>query len=211
MCPLPAPVPAVLRGSLHSEDVSISLQALWLLCGIGAVVFSTGAAVPRRLAGVVAGFGLTSWLLRAGVPDPASVAGFAALVAGCKIYRPAWITLPAFCGGLLAAVLGVLLREQGLPSPYALLLCAAIPAVSIALASRSSNFAPESMQEEGVLLMLALGLGAAVGPALIEGWRSAGAMNVAAEATNNIMPAWVLSVAAASTFIGAAWSLWRHR
>lgn len=211
MCPSRGLFPAGLRGSLHSEDVSLSLQALWLLCGIGAVVFSTGPVAPRRLTAIGVGFGLTAWILRDGVPDPATVAGFAALVAGCKIYRPSWTTLPAFCGGLLAAVLAVLLRDQGLSAPLALVLAAAIPALSVGLASRSSKFAPEDMLEEGVLLMLVLGLGAAVGPALLEGWRSAGAMNVAAEAANHVMPAWVLSVAAASILLGGVWSMWRHR
>ncbi|MEO5923171.1 MAG: hypothetical protein ABIR70_05020 [Bryobacteraceae bacterium] len=191
--------------------MSLALQALWLLAGIGAVVFSTGAAVPRRVAGVAVGFGLSAWLLWDGVPDAATVAGFAALVAGFKLYRPGWVTLPAFCGGLLAAVLGALLAADGVPNWIAWFCAAIVPLVSIALASRNSNFAPESVQEEGMLLMLALGLGAAVGPALVDGWRSAGAMNIAGETANNAFPAWVISAAGASTLIGGAWSLWRHR
>ncbi|MEO8098265.1 MAG: hypothetical protein ABI811_11240 [Acidobacteriota bacterium] len=191
--------------------MSASLQALWLLCGIGAVVFSTGSAVLRRMGAVTLGFGLTAWVLRGNIPDPASVAGFAALVAGLRLYRPSWIILPSCCGGLLAAVLATLLTAQGTSAPLALTLAALIPILSIALATRNPSFAPESMLEEGMLLMLALGLGAAVGPAILDGWHSAGALNVAAERTDRSMPAWVLSTAGGSAVMGGAWSLWRHR
>jgi hypothetical protein len=67
------------------------------------------------------------------------------------------------------------------------------------------------MVEEGVLLVLALGLFAAVGPAIIDGWQSAGSLNQAAEAANRVMPVWVLGTAGASLFVGGLWSLWRHK
>ena len=199
-----------MHGSLHSEDVSISLQALWLLCGVGAVVFSAGAPGWRQIGALVSAFGLTAWLFRGGVPDAASVAGLAAVVAGCKLYRPAWKTLPAFAAGLLAGVLGLLLEFQGSPRFLALALAASIPAATVWL-SRGPNFAPEIIVEEGMLMVLILGLGAAVGPAILEGWRSAGALNIAPGAENLHFPEWVLTVAAGSTLIGGAWSVWRHR
>jgi hypothetical protein len=201
-----------LHGSLDSEDVSISQQAVWLLCGMGAVVFSTGFPWDvRRLAGLVAGFGLMAWLLRGGnVPDSAAVAGFAAMVAGAKLYKPHWTTLPAFCGGVLAASLGAFVASQGVMAPAAFGLAALLPVIALLL-SRGRAFAPESMVEEGVLLVLALGLGAAVGPAVIEGWQSAGSLNQAAQAANRAMPVWVIWAAGTSILIGGLWSLWRHK
>jgi hypothetical protein len=178
---------------------------------MGAVVFSTGRSEVRRLAGLVAGFGLMTWLLRGGnVPDPAAIAGFAAIVAGARLYRPGWVMLPAFCGGVLAASLGAFVATQGVPAALAFGLAALIPVVALVL-SRSRAFATESMVEEGVLLVLALGLGSAVGPAVIDGWQSAGSMNQTADAANRTMPLWVLWTAGTSILIGGAWSLWRHR
>jgi hypothetical protein len=191
--------------------VSIAIQAVWLLCGIAAAVFSTGAAQPRRIVVIVAGFGLAGWLFRGGYPpDTATVAGLAAIVAGCGIYRPGWLTLPAFFGGFFAAVLAALLETQGVPEPIALLSSALIPCASVALASRRSAFAPAGVLEEGRLLVLAFGLGSAVVPAILDGWRSAGALN-GAIAANQAMPAWVLSVTGVSILIGCAWSIWRHQ
>lgn len=178
---------------------------------MGAVVFSTGAIEVRRLAGIVVGFSLTAWLLRGGnVPDPAAVAGFVALVASAKLYRPAWMTLPAFCGGVLAASLGSYIASHGVLAPAAFGGAALIPVFTLVL-SRHKDFASEATLEEGVLLVLALGLGAAVGPAIIDGWQSAGSLNQAAEAASHAMPVWVVSAVGTSLFIGGLWSLWRHR
>jgi hypothetical protein len=178
---------------------------------MGAVVFSTGVAEVRKLVGLIAGFGLTAWLLRGGnVPDAAVLAGLTAVVAGAKLYWPAWTTLPAFCGGLLAASLGSFVAAQRVMTPVAFGLAALLPVLALVL-SRSRQFASEWMLEEGVLLVLALGLGAAVGPAIIDGWQSAGALNQAAEAANRVMPVWVLGTVGASILLGGLWSLWRHK
>lgn len=186
------------------------MQALWLVCGIGAAVFAAGPAGVARMAAVVAGFGLAAW---AGTADAATVAGFAAVVAGCGVFRPAWTTLPAFAAGVLAGTLGGLLASQGVPSPVALIAAALVPGATMALAGQG-GFAPERVREEGMLLMLALGLGAAVGPAVLDGWRSAGSMNIAGNAAGEAaqaMPGWVVSVTGASVLLGGAWSLWRHQ
>jgi hypothetical protein len=185
---------------------------LWLLCGIGAVVFSTSGPSIRQVAATACAFAATSWLLRGGaVPDAASVAGLAAIVAGLRVYRPAWVTLASLCGGMLAGVLAALLESQGI-APLAALLCgAALPAASIALSARKPGFAPGTILEEGTLVVLVLGLAAAVGPAILDGWQSARVLNSASGAANQALPGWVLSMAVVSLFLGGAWSLWRHR
>lgn len=219
MYPLRRAGSRVLHGSLHLQGVSISQQAVWLVCGMGAVVFSTGAAEVRRVAGLIAGFALLAWLLRGGnVPDAAAIAGVAAVVAGAKLYKPKWAILPSFCGGLLAASLGAFVANQGVAPTVAFGSAALLPVAALVL-SRGRAFASESMIEEGVLLVLALGLFAAVGPAIIDGWQSAGSLNQAAEAANRVMPIWVLGMVGASLLIGGLWSLflsdlwsqWRHK
>jgi hypothetical protein len=179
---------------------------------MGAVVFSTGFPWGvRRVAGLVVGFVLMAWLLRGGnVPEAAALAGLTAVVAGAKLYKPHWTTLPAFCGGVLAASLGAFVASQGVMAPIAFGLAALLPVIALLL-SRGRGFATESMIEEGVLLVLALGLGAAVGPALIDGWQSAGALNQAAQVANRVMPVWVIWAAGTSILIGGVWSLWRHK
>ncbi len=172
---------------------------------MGAAVFSAGAAKPSRLIALAAGFGIAAWVFRGGYPpDAATVAGIAAIIAGCGIYRPGWIALPAFFGGALAAILGALVASQGVTEPLALVVAASIPVAALAVS------APAPVLEEGRLLILALGLGAAVVPAILDGWRSAGAMN-GTLASDQVMPVWVLSVAIVSVLIGGAWSVWRHQ
>ncbi|MEI9812293.1 MAG: hypothetical protein WDO18_06310 [Acidobacteriota bacterium] len=144
-------------------------------------------------------------------PTLRRVAGFTAIVAGCKLYRPHWTTLPAFCGGVLAAVLGGSLANQGVVTPVAFAAAWVIPILAVVLSDRVAGFAPVAILEEGVLLTLAVSLGAAVGPAILDGWQSAGSLNNVAEAANRAMPVWVLATAGASLLIGGAWSLWRHR
>lgn len=191
--------------------MSISEQALWFVCGIGAVVFSAGLPSWRRATAILAGFVLSFSLLRNGaVPDAAPVAGLAALIAGVKLYRPHWTALPAVCGGLLAGALGGLLVSEGISPIAAWPVAAAIPAVTLLL-SRDSRFAPDAVIEEGVLLLLLLALGAAAGPAILDGWQSAGSLNAMPEAANLALPAWVLIVVGTSIGIGGMWSAWRHR
>jgi hypothetical protein len=178
---------------------------------MGAAVFSTGPARPHRILGLASGFGLAAWLFRGGYPpDAAAIAGLAAIVAGVGIYRPSWVSFPAFFGGFFTAILAALLETQGVGESVALGCSALIPCASVALASRRSVFAPAAVLEEGRLLVLAMGLGSAVVPAILDGWRSAGALN-GTIAANQIMPAWVLSVTGLSVLVGGVWSIWRHQ
>jgi hypothetical protein len=159
----------------------------------------------------IVGFLGATRLLGDRIVEPAAVAVLAAAVAGARVYRPEWIMLPAVCGGILAGVLTGLMRSQGVPAWVALIAAAAIPAVALILTARNAKFAPAPIVEEGTLLVLALGLATAIGPAIQDGWRSAEALNARPETATGVFPAWVVAAGSASIAIGGLWSAWRHR
>jgi hypothetical protein len=187
-------------------------HALWLLCAVGSVIFAA-QGTKRSILGLAVGFAAAaSWVHPGRLPDVAWIAGVTALAAGLTLFRPALVDLGAVWGGALAGILVSLLRVEGIPAVPALILSAALPSVSAFLALRRSDFAPKAMREEALLLLLALGAGAAMAPQIVAGWQSAGSLNVGpGQNAANSMPAWVLLLGGMSVALGGLFSLWRHR
>jgi hypothetical protein len=135
--------------------------------------------------------------------------------AGWRIYRPEESTsaklFGGFAGGVLAGVLAILLKAEGAPALLGWSAVGILLAATALLAARNANFAPGEVLEESHLLILALAFASAVIPALADGWRSAGALNAAAEAAAATLPAWVFLATTLFVFFGGLWSLWRHR
>jgi hypothetical protein len=192
--------------------VPLNIQALWILCALGAAVFAAGAAKWRNIMGLLIGFGAATALFRGGLlPEPGWVGGLVAMVAGLALYRPRWAFAGSLCGGFLAGLLGALMQFLGLGLAPSLALAAVVPAVSLWFA-RKPGFAPLAIREEALVLMLALGFGAAVVPAVVEGWRSAAALNTTVRNGAQLaIPVWALALSGASMLLGGAWSVWRHR
>jgi hypothetical protein len=80
------------------------------------------------------------------------------------------------------------------------------------LARTCPHFSPEAIREEALLIVCTLGLGVAVLPSVLDGWQAAANLNTGIEnAAQQAIPAWVLSVVATSTLLGAAYALWSRR
>ncbi|MES1255234.1 MAG: hypothetical protein ABUS56_06495 [Acidobacteriota bacterium] len=199
-------------------------QALWLLCSLGATVFAA-AASARWLAWLLIALGfVAASTLSAAVPD-ASVAGsVAALVATALLARAdagrllGGLVMPAaaVCAGVLAAWSGALLHANGVPRAGALAVGAAWPTLSACLVATRRDFAPQAIREEALLLVSGAGLGVAMVPHLVEGWRSAVALNVQPLADGAVLavPAWTLLVVTGALGVGgmsALFSRWRSR
>ena len=187
-------------------------HALWLLCAVGSVIFAA-QDTRRSVFGLALGFAAAAgWVHPGRLPDVAWIAGLTALAAGLALFRPALIDLGSVWGGALAGILVSLLRVEGIPAVPALIVSAALPSVSAFLALRRSDFAPLAMREEALLLLLALGAGAAMAPSILAGWQSAGALNMSlGQAAHNSIPVWVVSIGGMSVALGGLFSLWRHR
>ena len=85
-------------------------------------------------------------------------------------------------------------------------------AVTVWFAKTRPGFSPETLREEALLIVSMLGLAVAVLPSVLDGWQAAANLNVRAESiARDAIPAWVLSVVATSTLLGAAYALWSRR
>ncbi len=199
-------------------QVSLFFHALWILCGLAAVVLTAEPAArwPGRVA-LAAGF--ASGLALAfpdRPPEPVWVGGLVAVAAALVLFRPAAGPLAAVVGGTVAAVWGVLLHLQGTPLALAMPVAAAVPMASEILAARHRAFAPEALRDEALLVLIALGLLVAMAPGAVAGWQSAEALN--ADAASNSMnaarqaiPAWTLVTTLAATCLGGAYAMWMRR
>ena len=190
------------------------VQLLWFSSVIGGVALAAAAAGKRRSFGVVlAGFLAAAYLFRDGrVPEPGFVGVIAVVAAGVQLLRPAYTDASAACAGILAAASGAVLESYGVASPIALLAAVLPGMLALWWSHRNPKFAPVAMREEALLMVMLLGLGTAVVPAVVDGWRSASALSSApAEAAGRAMPAWVLVLSGTAAMVGGVWSLWRHR
>ncbi len=185
-------------------------HALGLLCVLASVVFAAGitrrwqdfVALPAGLAVAVL------WL----PPEPAVVGGLVALVTLSQLGRPGWRLAGAVGAGALAGLWTVWLRGWGLPTLPALIVSAAVPAVSAWLSLREASFAPVRIREDALFAVGALGLVVAVGPTVMAGWSSAAALNVSRGGAGAIGPGpWLFIAGAGFMLIGGVHSLWRRR
>lgn len=195
--------------------MNLLFTALLMIGALGAAVFAATANVKREALGTLAlGFVLATIFIRPEVlPDPRWTGCIVAGVAVLHIFRPHLRWPALLCGGALAGFWSALLQIQGLGRGPSLAIAAAIPAVAAGLALWRRDFAPESLREEAMLVMVVLGLMVAMIPEISEGWRSALALNRADEnaQANQVMSGWVLVLSAASVVLGGLYSLLRRR
>jgi hypothetical protein len=192
----------------------VPVQLLWFTSVIGSVACAAAVAGKRRSVGVVlAGFLVGAYLFRDGrVPEPGFVGVIAAVAAGLQLFRPAYTDVGAACAGILAATSGAVLESFGAATPIAWIATVAPALLALVWSHRNPKFAPAAMREEALLMVMLLGLGTAVVPEVVDGWRSASALSSApSEAAGRAMPAWVLLISGTAALLGGVWSLWRHR
>lgn len=189
-------------------------HALWMLCAFGTTVFATASARTRlALPALMLGFLVSAvWVRPERLPDAVWVGGLVALVAVLQLVRPGRAdVLTIASSGALAGVWISLLEIQGLPSALALAIGAALPVASAVLTARRPAFAPVALGEEALLVVLALGAVVATVPSVLEGWRSAVALNVTDRSgSNTLVPIWTLWFLGTSVTLGGVYSLWRR-
>jgi hypothetical protein len=192
----------------------VPIQLLWFFSVMGSVALAAVVAGKRRSLGMIlAGFLSGAFLFWDGrVPEPGFVGVIAAVAAGLQLFWPSNIDASAATAGILAAAWGAVLQSYGVVAPVALAAAVVPPMLALLWSHRNPSFAPQPMREEALLMVMLLGLGTAVVPAVTDGWRSASALSSAAsEAANRVMPVWVLLLSGTAAVLGGVWSLWRHR
>lgn len=189
-------------------------HALWMLCALGTTVFATASTRTRlALPALMLGFLVSAvWVRPERLPDAVWVGGLVALVAVLQLVRPDRAdVLTMISSGVLAGVWISLLEIQGLPRALAWAIGGALPVVSAALTARRPAFAPAALREEALLVVLALGAVVATVPSVLEGWRSAVALNVTDKSgPNALVPMWTLWFLGTSVALGGVYSLWRR-
>lgn len=192
--------------------MTVIVHALWMLCALGAATFAAAAA-PRRPWHVALAIGFLAVVMLPGAsPDP-EVAGLcAALSAIVYLFRPRYAWLGFVLGGAVAGMLVQVFALLGGPVAVTAPLVAVSLAATVWLARTRPHFAPEALREEALLIVCMLGLGVAVLPSVLDGWQAAANLNARMEnVAQQAIPAWVLSVVATSTLLGAAYALWSRR
>lgn len=192
--------------------MTLTVHVVGLLSLLGAVVFGAAGvprgAVPRR--GIwffpAAGF-LVAWPVASGIggADSMAVGGTATAIAlAALLWRPP-LYVASFASGAAAALWSRYLEVLGLPVWIAVPAAAAMPAVAVWLSAVRPVFAPPRLREEGLLLVVALGLAVAFLPELVAGWQSAAALNTGSlwdPSTVAEPAAWALVAAAAAAVAG---------
>jgi hypothetical protein len=194
--------------------VSPIFHALWLLCGLGAVVFaSLFRASWFNLAGIACGFLVAAvGTTPTRIPEPAWIGILTMAVVILMLARPSWSLPAAAMSGILAGCLATLLRAQSVPSTIAWLLGVAILVPALWISARRKDFAPTSIRDVALLAIAIWSILLAAAPAISAGWQSAAALNVSDKsATQNSMPAWVLLLGIASLAIGGLHTFWMRR
>lgn len=186
------------------------LQALGLVCGLGAAVFSADAA-KRRLdvaIALLAFAGTMAWSGFGRVPSFGMVGLVAAAAAAARIFRPGWPGVSGAVAGFLAAVWISLLDNQGIGPGIAVAMGAGVPAAAAVLARRRSRFAPETLVEDAVLAVGGLALIVAAGPTIADGLGTAGAINLPYNSRAGTLPALFVVMTALAAAAGGGYTLW---
>lgn len=154
--------------------------AIEQLCGLAAVVFATASRGTRGAAllsaGFICGLGLP-------VPSPGWTGAFVAAIAVLvlmDLHSPTTAFASPLASGLTGGLCAQMLAGHGMATWLAWPLAAGFVAASAIASQRKPRFARREIREDALAALAALGLFVAAAPSVAAGWRTAGAMNLAA-------------------------------
>jgi hypothetical protein len=188
-----------------------------MLSGLGTAVLATCVRSRTAWLALAAGFATTAaWTIQSGrLPDASWIGCVVALIAAWQLVRPdsaVAATVAAAGAGALAAIWGSVLQLEAIPRVAALLIGAGTMISTAWLANHRRSFAPPALREEGLLIILAMGVIVGTAPTVAQGWRSAVALNITdtAAAPGQVVSGWTLAFIGASVALGGLWSMWRR-
>jgi hypothetical protein len=194
-------------------QLNLFFHSLAMLCSLASVAFATADVRLRGHLAVVVGFVVTATAVAPGqLPDPVWVGSGVAAIAVAGLARPGYATLVAAGGGALAGIWMAMLRVEGLPVSAAASVAGGLPALAAILSRRRPHFAPTSLREEALLLVLVLGIGVAAAPGVAAGWQSGVTLNLQQkEVASQAVPAWTLLLTLGAATIGGLYTTWMRR
>ena len=201
--------------------MTLTVHVLGLLSVLGAAVFGAagvprGAVPGRRIWFFPAAGFLVIWPVASGIgaADPMAVGVTATAIALAALLGRPPLYVASFASGAAAALWSRYLEVLGLPVWITVPVAAAMPAVAVWLSVVRPVFAPPRLREEGLLLVVALGLAVAFLPELVVGWQSASVLNTGSlrDPSTVAQPAaWALVAAAAAAVAGGFVAARRRR
>ena len=159
---------------------------------------------------MAAGFIAAAFWFRTVAVDSSPVAGVTCVAAACVVFRPQLSVVPSAVAGLLGGAWLSILWTQGIPVPAATAAAIALPAASAWLSARQPSFAPPLLREEAAMFVLVLAAIVAAAPAILDGWRSAIALNIQTAAPHIAMPSWTGVLAGSAIGLGGVFAVWRR-
>lgn len=191
----------------------MELNAAGILAALAAAVFAAQswrnrASVALLLvsfAGTVVAFAGSRFF------DAATLGYCIVGAAVASLARPRWWLLPPVAAGICGAAWVSILGGQGLPWAPAIVIAAAVLAAS-AGGARRRGFLSNEVRDEALVIVAAFALLLAVGPAVVDGWRSS--ITLAAEPLGAAGPEfgpWLGAIVAVSLLLGGAYSIWKRR
>jgi hypothetical protein len=196
----------------RADEIIVSplFHALWMLCGLGTVVFAASIQQSRYNLGVMfASFIATAiWIGPNRIPELTWVAVLTGGIAVARLSKPAWMLPAALASGALAGVLAGLFQTQSIPRAASWLIPAVILVLTLVSARHLPDFAPRPMRDHALTGLAAWGLVLAAAPTISAGWKSARALNVVEKVNPNAaMPGWVALLGSACLAMGAVWAI----
>ena len=193
--------------------MTLFFHLVWMLCGLGTVVFAAAAARDgRRSLGLGAGFVAGVVLARSGPPDPSLAGGLALAAVAILLFKPHYGIAATALGGTLAGLWSALLQGQGLPFIAAPLVVAALIAVSVWLGRSRPVFAPDRLVDEGLLAVGALAIVAVTLPSILDGWQTAVALAATSTRPATVdLPLWTAALILTCTSLGGLYAAWSRR
>ncbi len=190
------------------------LHAAGVLAALAATVFAAQSASGRAALFLLSGgFTAVAAAFLVLAPLDASTLGFCIVAAAVTaLARPRWRLLPPIAAGVFAAAWISILEAQGLPWLPGALAAGTLLAVGVGLAARRRGFIQDEVRDEALVLVASFAMLLAVGPDVVDGWRSSIALKAEplAAAGPEVGP-WLGALVVGIVMLGGAYSLWKRR
>ena len=192
----------------------VELHAAQVLAALVAAVFAAQCAGGRAVLALLLGSfaGATIVFSKLGPLDTTTL-GFCILAAAISaLARPRWWLVPPAAAGIFAGAWVSILEAQGLPWLPAALAGGCVVLAAVGLAARRRGFTSAELRDEALVLAALFALLLAIGPDVVDGWRSSVALKAEPlAAAGPALRPWIGALVVGSVLLGGAYSLWKRR
>jgi len=198
----------------------MAYQLFPLLCGLATVSFTACAHHRGQSSHWLLGFFSVlyvtgAWNVQAQsllLIDPTHVATVLALAAFAILHKHRWRSAGVVLGGMLAALWINVLSATGYPwLPVTLAVCL-VSVLAFVSAIARKGFVSTQLQDEALIIVIAVSLVVSIVPTAISGWQTAASLQSLDISQNETYSAvGVLLLSFACMVVGGIYAKWKHR